>query len=539
MLNQLDDTFINNRKFHDKVLKELIKTAFQLGCQKHELLSALILLPHSNSFSVENGCLNSSYKIKRLAIMKKFQKEIDTIYSTFQSQNFDLSSLLEEFKLSDNEKKLSFRQIGKTSVDAKILVNKLRTSGKIIQEKKLVKQLLGKDVPLGVIEKQIENQQRLDIEQFPKYDINLDSQLDPSIQTTNLPKPDKIKTVFITGATGFLGRYFLYEVLMNTDYHIICLSREKNTLKKVFNHSSLWIEKNVLQRRVSICVGELSLPRFGLPLDQYQELCERVDTIVHFAANVNLKLDYGPLRTVNVLGTLEIIRFATTCKLKFLHFASTTDVLQNLEEETMVYRSDIPLQASGYTQTKMVAENLIIQAQARGVPSTIYRIGNVFGDTLTGFVPSNDFFSLLLIHSILTRTIPPMGSAKANLTPVNFLSKVLLKFLNNPQPGQAFHIRNVEAVPLSFFQRCLEGALHHSIQQIPYKEWEEAIFNTNNPLRSIWKKSETGEFPKLGSKTILSPNYFAFLKEVQLSPPPLDESYFQKIILFLSSNKSL
>lgn len=95
---------------------------------------------------------------------------------------------------------------------------------------------------------------------------------------------------------------------------------------------------------------------------------------------------------------------ATEKKLIPLHFVSSTSVLdtdhyvRKLMLGTSVFESD-DLQGSkyglrsGYGQTKWVAEQLIYQARARGVPATIIRPGYIVGDaTSGGMIESNSKF---------------------------------------------------------------------------------------------------------------------------------------------------
>ena len=45
----------------------------------------------------------------------------------------------------------------------------------------------------------------------------------------------------------------------------------------------------------------------------------------------------------------------------------------------------------GYAQTKWVAEKIILDARAQGIPVTVYRPGFITGDSHTGAMNANDF----------------------------------------------------------------------------------------------------------------------------------------------------
>lgn len=271
---------------------------------------------------------------------------------------------------------------------------------------------------------------------------------------------------------------------------------------------------------------------------KYEELCRTVDCIFHLAANVNLNSDYVTLKKANVMGTLETIRMASYIRLKMIHFASTTDVVEDGEPELFELRPNIPLKLSGYKQSKMVGENLIVQAQTRGIPCSIYRITNVFGDTITGFIPNNDFIALFLLSAISTKELPPMGSAKINLIPVNVLVHIFLKFIENPSPGKTFHVTNPNGHTFfSSFKVAIENCLSVTIKEVTYSKWEQNILHTStNPLHIIWKKSETGEFPKFGSKNISFNQFKEFYSSHHLNNIAMDLQ-IEKVISYLSCLK--
>lgn len=109
---------------------------------------------------------------------------------------------------------------------------------------------------------------------------------------------------------------------------------------------------------------------------------------------------YEKLRTPNVLGTLTSIELASTGKQKLLVFVSSTGVL---DTEHYVHLSHSALNApysgvpesddlggskyllmTGYSQTKWVAEKLLLEAGQRGLRGHIVRAGYIVGDSHTG-----------------------------------------------------------------------------------------------------------------------------------------------------------
>ena len=145
------------------------------------------------------------------------------------------------------------------------------------------------------------------------------------------------KNVLLTGVTGFVGAFLLYELLARTDATIWCLVRADNELKarkrlrKNMEKYDLWDAAGEFDStgvRVQVLVGALDKPMLGLTETEFLEMAGVVDSIYHVAAQINGVLPYGRLKAPNVGGTVELIRMA--CMRKpypaALHHISTLSV---------------------------------------------------------------------------------------------------------------------------------------------------------------------------------------------------------------------
>ena len=145
------------------------------------------------------------------------------------------------------------------------------------------------------------------------------------------------KNVLLTGVTGFVGAFLLYELLARTDATVWCLVRAENELKarkrlrKNMEKYDLWDaagEFDSSGSRVQVLVGALDKPLLGLSENEFEEMAGVVDSIYHVAAQINGVLPYGRLKAPNVGGTVELIRMA--CMRKpypaALHHISTLSV---------------------------------------------------------------------------------------------------------------------------------------------------------------------------------------------------------------------
>jgi L-aminoadipate-semialdehyde dehydrogenase len=163
---------------------------------------------------------------------------------------------------------------------------------------------------------------------------------------------------------------------------------------------------------------------------------------------------YNKLRAPNVIGTATALKLATTGRLKSICFVSSTSVLDTdhyahkLVLGTMVYEND-DLQGSktglrsGYGQTKWVAEQLVLRAQARGVPATIVRPGYIVGDSHRGVTNTDDFIWRLIKGCIQLGQAPRISNI-VNMCSVDYVANCVVEVVSSPKAVKlaVFHTWN-------------------------------------------------------------------------------------------------
>eukprot|EP00854_Cymbomonas_tetramitiformis_P009231 gene9231-10936_t len=182
--------------------------------------------------------------------------------------------------------------------------------------------------------------------------------------------------LLLTGATGFLGPFLLRELRrrVTVGATVFCVVRGSTDeeaharVKAQAEACGAWdAEWDADRAAVVVFAGDVGQPRFGLHRKTYGALAQRVRHVFHNAAHVHGVLPYAQLRSVNVEGALEALRFAALCRPKHLHHVSSCNVLRpagahpevELDLEHLVaVLGDMP----GYAQTKAVAELLVVQA---------------------------------------------------------------------------------------------------------------------------------------------------------------------------------
>jgi amino acid adenylation domain-containing protein len=129
----------------------------------------------------------------------------------------------------------------------------------------------------------------------------------------------KPATMFLTGATGYLGVHILSELISSTKCDVVCIVRAKDNesardrVKDTLIKYSLTAGMEDEDSRVAVLAGDLSKPLLGLDANTFKEVASSIDSIIHCGAAVNLIKPYSALKAPNVLGTQEILRLGKFC----------------------------------------------------------------------------------------------------------------------------------------------------------------------------------------------------------------------------------
>ena len=329
---------------------------------------------------------------------------------------------------------------------------------------------------------------------------NREAVLDPSIipektavEDTQYTHPKKI---FLTGATGFVGAFFLKELIETTQATIYCHVRadsEKEALSRlldVLKKYLLWKEE-YLSRIVAV-PGDLEKKHLGIKPLQFESLAEEIDSIFHIGAFVNHALPYQKLKAANVFGTQEALRLACRKRLKPFHFLSTVAILENkgtffTQEATDIQK--VKFLFNGYAQSKWVGEKLIEIARSRGVPANIYRLSRVSGDSRVGSGPTGDFLWRVVQACILLGLAPNIDY-REEVTPVDYVCNTI-GFIATKKDliNQPYHVSNPHFYPYLEIFKLLQK-LGCPLKIVDFDTWrkqlvKEAIQGEDEQLKAL------------------------------------------------------
>ncbi|MCP4179880.1 MAG: amino acid adenylation domain-containing protein [bacterium] len=359
------------------------------------------------------------------------------------------------------------------------------------------------------------------------------------INIQKLPFTGSRKNILLTGASGFLGVYLLEELLSNRNTNVYCILRGNNKID-IYNKlikSLKFYKKEYLIRskKITLINGDLSKKDIGLSNFDYETITEKIDIIFHNGANVNHIYNYETLRMVNVNSTFELIKMASISKLKKINFISTYDV-SYLSPKMIKFKPNI----NGYIQTKYISERLLQLAIKSKIPTTIFRPGNITGDSINSIsnYSINNFY-LLLKGCIQLGYAPAWKHETVDILPVNIISNLIIELgRKDLSLDKTYNLDNDHKIKWIDYISLIRKKFEYSINLIPIQQWKNKLKNIDEKnslfhLKDYYlnykersNKKENGIQPRVNESILNIPShstnltikYINYLKEINFLP---------------------
>jgi fatty acid CoA ligase FadD9 len=554
-------------------LKDAARVA---GLQSYEIPRDFLV--ETAPFTMENGLLTGIRKLAWPRLKERYGAELEQLYVDLASgQEGELRALRQSgadrpaletvsraasallgAAASDVQPDAQFTDLGGDSLSALTFAN-------------LLHDIFGVDVPVGVIVSPASDlasiaayveAERAGGSKRPTYDavhgrdatevhagdLVLDKFVDAETLSAaaSLPGPAaEVRTVLLTGATGFLGRYLALEWLERMDLvdgKVICIVRAKDDASARARLDATFVGgdpkllahyRELAAEHLEVFAGDKGEANLGLDDATWQRLADTVDLIVDPAALVNHVLPYSQLFGPNVLGTAELIRIALTTKIKPFVYVSTMAVGAGINPTDNTEDADVRVvsatrkvddsYANGYGNSKWGGEVLLREANEHyGLPASVFRCDMILADTTyAGQLNLPDMFTRMMLSLVATGVAPQsfyeLGAdgkrqrAHYDGLPVEFIAEAISTLGVHVQEGFAtYHVMNPydDGIGMDEFVDWLVDA-GYSIRRVDsYGDWLTRFETTlralpekqrNASLLPLLHNYQTPEHPINGS----------------------------------------
>jgi thioester reductase-like protein len=285
----------------------------------------------------------------------------------------------------------------------------------------------------------------------------------------------------LTGATGFVGRFLLTQLLKDTDATIYCLVRAQSNQRALSRLTAILVQWGLWQeefrQRIVAIRGDLRLPSLGIDSDTYEFLCRTIDSIYHCGTSMNHLETFSMARPANVGAAKELLKLASRQRTKVVNYISTLSVFRppvagaRVVSEATTIDHERHLSSSGYASSKWVGEKIFLTASERGIPCNIFRLGLVWADTQKGRYDELQREYRILKSCLLSGYgIKSYRYAMAP-TPVDYVAQAVVFLADHHAHGQGiFHISCSSQLGDGVFERW-NRISNRSLELISFYDW--------------------------------------------------------------------
>jgi fatty acid CoA ligase FadD9 len=525
----------------EQALKTALREAIKAVARTEELNAYEVprdFIVEHEAFTVENGLLAGIGKYQRPKFKERYAARLEQLYDDIAaSQADELQALRREGRnapIAETVARAVQATLGIEALDSSIQASFAELGGDSLSALScsvLLEEIYEVEVPASVINNPAGNLQQVvryierardsacqrptfasvhgrGVQEIRAADLTLDKFLDAEEignASKAAPPAEETRTVLVTGANGYLGRFLCLEWLERmaaVGGRVICIARGQDAASarlriiEAFDSGDAQLQRHfgeLAGKHLEVMAGDLGEPDLGLSFADWQRLTETVDLIVHPAAFVNHILPYSQLFGANVVGTAELIRLALSKRLKPIHYVSTMaaagipgggviDEDADVRKASPVRPLDADRYADGYANSKWAGEVLLRDANERfGLPVAVFRSDMILAHSrYQGQLNVPDMFTRWLLSVVLTGLAPRSfyaagdGSPHYDGLPVDFSAAAIALLGEKAHSGYCtYHVINPhdDGVSMDTFVDWLIAAGHKIKRIDDYDDW--------------------------------------------------------------------
>ncbi|KAL7925987.1 hypothetical protein ACQKWADRAFT_329035 [Trichoderma austrokoningii] len=339
------------------------------------------------------------------------------------------------------------------------------------------------------------------------FGVSMESSLSGNHTTANpITTIRDQSTIFLTGATGFLGTEILKQLVRNPAVRsVIVHVRSKSVpdgMRRVQETAKIagwWREEDA--DKLEFWLGDLSEPRLGLNEAQWKRLSgfseseTGINAIIHNGASVNWHATYDTLCHPNVNSTVDLLKVTATSPTQPKFVFVSGGAFTNPDDHRALCALFLK-DTTAYIQTKFVCEE-VIKEITRNLPINQNRVsivkpGRIIGKAEGGIANTDDFIWRVVATASSLRAYPKESEAHWNF--IQDVGSVASGILNQIFDSEItpFSISG-SGMPIPVFWDLVNSELEVPCKPISWSEWmERATVSLNevggkHPLWTVQK----------------------------------------------------
>uniref|UniRef100_A0A0A9XS04 Fatty acyl-CoA reductase n=1 Tax=Lygus hesperus TaxID=30085 RepID=A0A0A9XS04_LYGHE len=237
------------------------------------------------------------------------------------------------------------------------------------------------------------------------------------------------KTVFVTGATGFLGAVLVEKLLRSCPgvervYLLIRKKKDEEADKRLARILSMPLFSSVpaeLKAKVSAVEGDVALEDAGLSKNDKAKVVGETQVVFHVAAYINFNAGLGRAVRINVQGTSYILDLAKSMP-NIRVFVYTSTAYCNCTQSDVILEKVYP--------SKWAPRDFIKHIESMSTDEIAIQQPSILGSFPNAYV-----FSKLLAENLIT-------SERGNIPVAIVRPTIVMGALKSPMPGWVDNVNN-------------------------------------------------------------------------------------------------
>ncbi|KAG5668844.1 hypothetical protein PVAND_016766 [Polypedilum vanderplanki] len=249
----------------------------------------------------------------------------------------------------------------------------------------------------------------------------------------------KDQVLFITGATGFMGKVFLERLLRVTEVRKIFIlirpKRNKNSEERLielfanplFDQLKSIKSMSEILEKVIVIAGDCSYKDLNISPADRAAIVSQVSMIYHFAATVKFNEKFKRAIELNVRGTREMVKIAFDCS-NLIVFCHVSTAYSHLHEKHLLEKVyDAPADPHEIIE---IAEKYNEE-----------KVEKLMSNFLNKFVPNSYVFTKALSESLVSNAYETH-----NLPLLLCRPAVVIPMMKEPIPGWTDNLNNISGI---------------------------------------------------------------------------------------------